>query len=277
MRVDKGYSAVIKPVLDVFQGFALNHLAFNIIFEELQSLIRNNLPLKYVTSDVELDYIRFNRATKFSNFADFKVFCSRSVDDIIVLCTCLKKHARDVQRLSINFLRQKGVTTEKSQAFQGKVFKPGFFLKYASFKLIYADLGKLTHKNKYVQLKYTCIAARVQKMFLYCLGRSFYVLMQRRCIKNLRNKLKVQLSKKNSWLAVDQMIGYLNSIIINSFKQYNISFTIVRQLLSLNNLVHKLFYKYLLRKYSSLPNIYSYIKTHFQNQSSFGAKNKFLF
>jgi hypothetical protein len=44
----------------------------------------------------------------------------------------------------------------------------------------------------------------------------------------------------------------------------------------LNNLLHKLFYKYLLRKYSSTPKIYSYIKINFIDQNRFTAKNKVL-
>lgn len=117
---------------------------------------------------------------------------------------------------------------------------------------------------------------RLQTVFSGCLRRSLCVLIKNCAIKNLKNELKEQLSKKSSRLLVDQMIGYLNIILINSFKHYNISFTAVRQFFPLNNLLHKLFYKYLLRKYSSLPKIYSYIETHFKNQGKLMANNKFL-
>jgi hypothetical protein len=73
------------------------------------------------------------------------------------------------------------------------------------------------------------------------------------------------------------MIGYLNNVMIDSLKRYNISFIVVRPFFLLNSLLHKLFYKYLLRKYSSLPKIYSYIRTYFRNQGSAKAKNKCLF
>jgi hypothetical protein len=52
---------------------------------------------------------------------------------------------------------------------------------------------------------------------------------------------------------------------------------ITKQLFPLNNLLRKLFYKYLLRKYSSVPKIYSHIKTNFRNQNRFIAKSKVLF
>lgn len=234
------------------------------------------MPIKYLTSCAGLDYTRSNKKKRFSNLADLKVFCARHIGNIVVLCECLKKHVRDLQRCLINFWGQKGITVKNTLVFQGKLFKPDSFLKYFDFKLIYSDLNNF-NKNKYVRLKYTSIVTKVQTMFSGYLDRSFYVLIQNYGIKNLRNKLKAQLSKKNSCLNVDQMICYLNAIILNSFKQYNISFTTVRQFFSLNNLLHKLFYKYLLRKYSSLPKIYSYIKTHFKNQGRFKAKNKCLF
>jgi hypothetical protein len=46
--------------------------------------------------------------------------------------------------------------------------------------------------------------------------------------------------------------------------------------LPLNNLLHKLFYKYLLRKFSSTPKIYTFIETKFRSQNRFTAGNKVL-
>ena len=47
-------------------------------------------------------------------------------------------------------------------------------------------------------------------------------------------------------------------------------------MLPINNLLHKLFYKYLLRKFSSVPKIYSFIKTNFIDQNRFKDENKVL-
>lgn len=247
------------------------------MFDGLQGFIKKNLPIKYIISYAELDYIKANTKKRLSNFADLKVFCVSHVGDITVLGQCLKKHVRDIQRWLIGFLRQKGLAVRNALIFQGKLFKPNSFLKYLSFKLIYSDLNKFNfNKNKYKRLKYTSVATRVQTIFSGYLCRSLYVLIQNRCIKNLRDKLKRQLSKKNSCLAVDQMISSVNTTLINSFERYTVSFAVVRQFFSLKNLLHKLFYKYLLRKYSSLSKIYSYIKTHFKNQDSFRTKNNYL-
>jgi hypothetical protein len=57
---------------------------------------------------------------------------------------------------------------------------------------------------------------------------------------------------------------------------YNFTSTTKNQLLPLNDLLHKLFYKYLLRKFSSKPKIYTFIKTNFRSQNKFTSKNKIL-
>ena len=116
----------------------------------------------------------------------------------------------------------------------------------------------------------------VKALFLGHLRRDFYVLVQNRGIKIFKDKLKTWLSKKNSCLAVGIIISDLNAILINLFKHYSTSVAIKKQFFLLNDLLHKLFYKYLLRKYSSSPKTHSYIKTQLEFRCKFAAKNKFL-
>jgi hypothetical protein len=155
--------------------------------------------MKYIISYTESDYIKFNKKFTPSHFVDLKISCARHADGIIILFKCLKKHIRDVQRWLIHFLVQKSITTKNALVFRGKLFKPNSFLKYFDFKLIYSDLNKLNfNKDKYVQLRYTSTATRLETMFSSYLGRSFCVLIQNSCVKSLKNRLKAQLSKKNS-------------------------------------------------------------------------------
>lgn len=229
-------------------------------------------------SYAELDYIRLKTWKFFFHLADLNVFCVRHACDITILSQCLKKHVKDIQRWLINFLKLRGLTTKNTLVFQGKLLKPGSFLKFFSFKLIYSNLKKFNcSKNKYIRFKWTSSATRLQVVSSRRLCRSLHVRIRNRGIRNFRDKLKVLFSKKNSCLAVGQIIGYLNMILTNLFKQHDIRFTIMIQLFSLSNLLHKLFYKYLLRKYSSLPKIYSHINPQFKNQGRFNIKNQFLF
>jgi hypothetical protein len=55
LRVGRGLSIQVKPVLGGFQGLIIDHIVFN----GLQGFIKKNLPVKYVISYAELDYIRF--------------------------------------------------------------------------------------------------------------------------------------------------------------------------------------------------------------------------
>lgn len=177
----------------------------------------------------------------------------------------------------INFLKQRGLTIKNTLVLQGKPFRPGSSLRYLSFKLIYSNLNKFNFsKDEPTRSDRTPAGIGVKVVSSGYLRRSFYVLIQNRGIRNLRDKLKARLSKKNSGLAVNQMISDLNTILVNSFKYYNMGITVKRQLFSLNDLLHKLFYKYLLRKYSSLPKIYSCIDAQLRYQGKFTAKNKFL-
>lgn len=86
-----------------------------------------------------------------------------------------------------------------------------------------------------------------------------YLLVQSSSSKQLKNSLRVQLSKRNSHLSVKKMIDKVNTILRGSLNYYNLTATIKKQLLPINNLLHKLFYKYLLRKFGSAPKIYSFI------------------
>ena len=63
---------------------------------------------------------------------------------------------------------------------------------------------------------------------------------------------------------------------LGSLNYYNLTATTKKQLLPINNLLHKLFYKYLLRKFSSVPKIYTFIKTNFRDQNRFKDENKVL-
>lgn len=277
LRVDRNLDIKVKPILDLFQGFVIGYIVFNVIFDGLQCFIKKNLPVKYVISYAELDYVRFKMWKRSINCVDLKVFCVKYFSDIIVWSKCLKKHVKDIQRWLINFLKQRGLTIKNTLVFQGKSFKPGSYLKYLGSKLIYSNLNKFNICSLIpTNIKCMPVAVGVKILYLRYLQRSFHVLVQNCGIKIFRDKLKGQLSKKNSCLSVDKMISDLNTILINLFRHYSTSITIKKQFFLLNDSLHKLFYKYLLRKYSSLPKIYSYLKTQFEFRGSFAAKNKFL-
>jgi hypothetical protein len=101
-------------------------------------------------------------------------------------------------------------------------------------------------------------------------------LVSKLSLKKFKDNLKKQLSKKHSYLQVDRMIDSLNTMIRSFLNYFNITSTISTQLLPINDLLHKLFYKYLLRKFSSMPKIYTHIKKNFKEGNRFSSKSKIL-
>lgn len=190
---------------------------------------------------------------------------------ILILSKCFKNHVKKIQQLLINFLNQRGLTIENPLIFQGKHFKSGSSINYLGFKFISPNLNKLNfNQSKYINVKYRAITRHALQKNVP------YVLVQYCHLKNLKDKLKIQLNKTNSYLSVANMIDKINLILRNALNYYNITAVITLQLLPLDNLLHKLFYKYLFRKYSSTPKIYSYLKVNFINQNKFKVNNKVL-
>lgn len=103
-----------------------------------------------------------------------------------------------------------------------------------------------------------------------------YLLIQNRRLKKLKDSLKIQLNRRNSYLLVELMIDRVNTILRGTLNYYNLISSIKNQLLPLNDLLHRLFYKYLLCKFSSKPKIYTFIRTNFRSQNRFFSKNKVL-
>jgi len=278
-EVKEGKTIKFKPTSGVPQGSIIGPLICNIVLDGLQDFIQENLPARYTKSQKELDYIKFKTSKepkKSVSRVYLQVFCIRYADDILILSKCLKQHVKKIQQLLIKFLNQRGLSIKTPAVYQGKLFKPGSSLEYLGFKYIYPDLNKSSFdKGKYTQLEYTPMTLADGTFSRYSHSGP-YILIQNRCIKNLKDKLKSQLNRKNSYLSVDVMIDRINSILKSSLNYYNITATTNKQLLPLNNLLHRLFYHYLLRKYSSTPKIYTYIKTNFISQNRFTVKNKVL-
>jgi hypothetical protein len=276
---NENLSIRLKSTFVMPQSHMTWYLICNVVFDGLQNFIKKNLPTKYNRSCQELDYIRFNtweESARFVSPTPLQVFCVRYVDDVLILGKCLKMHAKSIQCLFVNFLNKRGLTIKDPLVFQGKLFAPGSSIKYLGFMLIYPNFNKFKFNTRRdTSLKRAPVS--VGKMFFRYPRFSPYVLIQARCLKNLKNILKGQLSRKNSCLDVSRMIDCINIILKQSLGYCNISFMPKKQFSSLNDLLHKLFYKYLFRKYSSVPKIYSYIKTNFRNQGKFTVRSKVLF
>ena len=267
------------PVEGVPKGSIIGPMICNIVLDGLQDFIQDNLPDRYKRSKKELEYVEYKTGKEsISSVSDtyLQVFCIRYVDDILILGKCLKLHVKKIQNLLIEFLSRRGLKIKNAVTFQGKRFKPGSSINYLSFTFKYPNFNSINFgKGKYTKLEFTPMSIVDGTLSRYSRSGPF-LLIQSSSVKKLKNNLRIQLSRKNTHLSVKTMIDKVNTILRGVLNYYNLTATTKKQLFPLNNLLHKLFYKYLLRKFSSVPKIYSFIKTNFIYQNRFKDEAKIL-
>lgn len=274
-----GKNVKFKPASGVPQGSIIGPLICNIVLDGLQDFVQDNLPTRYMKSKEELDYVKFKTGkepTKSVSRTYLQVFCLRYADDILILSKCAKSHVEKIQHLLVEFLGRRGLEIKNSSVFQGKRFKPGSSIEYLGFKFKCPNLNKSSFdKGKYTKLGFNPMSV-ADGMFSRYSRSGPYLLIQNQRLKKLKDSLKMQLNRKNSYFSVELMIDQVNTILRGALNYYNLTSSTKNQLLPLNDLIHKLFYKYLLRKFSSKPKIYTFIKINFRNQNRFVSKGKVL-
>lgn len=274
-----GKDIKFKPTKGILQGSIIGPMICNIILDGLQDFIQDNLPARYKRSKEELEYIEYKLGEKpisSNSHVYLQVFCVRYADDILILGKCLKLHVRKIQSLLIIFLNQRGLEIKNASIFQGRRFKPGASFDYLGFTFKYPNLNSVSFdKGKYTKLEFNPMSVADGTLSRYSRSGP-YLLVKSSSLKKLKNSIRVQFSKKNGYFSVKMMIDKVNTVLRGFLNYYNITATTKKQLLPINNLLHKLFYKYLLRKFSSVPKIYSFIKMNFIDQNRFKDENRVL-
>lgn len=275
-ETSEGKGIKTKCPKGVLQGSIMGPLICNIVLDGLQDFIQDNLTTRYKRSMGELKYKLGKLHSSSNSYSNFQVFCIRYLDDILILGKCLEWHVKKIQSLLITFLSQRGLELKNAFIFQGKRLKPGMSFDYLGFTFKYSNLNSASfEKGKYTKTEFTPMSVAGETLTKYPKSR-LYLLVKSSALKKLKNALRVQLSKKNGYLSVRTMIDKLNNILRGFLNYFSPTVVTKKQLLPINNLLHKLFYKYLLRKFSSVPKIYSFIKINFIDQNRFKDGNKVL-
>ena len=275
----KGKTVTIRPTEGIPQGSIIGPIICNIILDGLQDFVQDNLPERYNRSEKELSYMRFknpdSKRTRATTY--LLLYCVRYADDILILAKCSQENINKIQELLIKFLNNVGLEIKNSSELQGKLFQPGDSFVYLGFKFVYPDLrkSKTFDNGKFTKSKITPMRLAQNVTSRYS-NSGIFLLVSKPALQKFKDHLKKQLSKKFSFLSVEQMIDSLNKLVRGFLNYYNITSTISQQLLPINDLLHKSFYKYLLRKFSSTPKIYTFIKENFKTGTRFSSNGKVL-
>jgi hypothetical protein len=106
--------------------------------------------------------------------------------------------------------------------FLGKSFQPGTNFSYLGFKFIFPNYKSiLIDKGKFTKLRYTPITLRFTNLSKFNRS-SIFILITSTCFKRLKNKLKLQLNRKNSILSVKKMIDKINLILWKNLIYFSI-------------------------------------------------------
>ena len=118
-----------------------------------------------------------------------------------------------MQNLLIKFLNRRGLEIKNSSVFQGKRFKPGSSIEYLGFSFKYPNLNKPGFdRGKYTKLEFSPISIADRTFARYSRSGP-YLLIQKQCMKKLKDSLKIQLNRKNSYFSVEMMIDRVNTIL----------------------------------------------------------------
>jgi len=271
--VNKESKKIVKiiPTAGVSLGSIIGPMLCNLILDGLQNYIESNVLERYERENKIQRYIEYT-VKKVSS----QIFCIRYVDNILILAKCPKLYMDKIQELLIEFLNKYDLTIKNPEIKQGKLFTPGSSIEYIGFKICFPDLKKdIFDKGKYTKIRFTPRSLVFGNFSKYTRG-VIYLIVCEKAFTNIKDKIKKQFNSRNVFLPVNVMINNVNSIVRGFLNYFNLTETISIQIKSLNDLLHRLMYKYLLRKYSSVPKVYSYIRANFIKEKRFCYKNTVL-
>ncbi|MBS1736495.1 MAG: hypothetical protein JSS98_07775 [Bacteroidetes bacterium] len=205
-----------------------------------------------------------------------RLYAVRYADDILILAKCNLEDLKLVQKALVEFLKERGLTINDPDTFQGYTFNSGAKFNYLGFTFILPNpKNPRVDSGKYTKKQYNPITTSLTNLTRYTRSR-LLVLIENQCMQRFKDKIKKQINGKSTTLSVKTLIDKVNLLLRGFLNYYNLTSDISKQVNQINDLIHKLFYKFLLRKFSSTPKIYTMIKERFIKDGTFCSENSTL-
>jgi hypothetical protein len=272
---DKGSTKVTSyiPTSGVPEGSIIGSLICNIILDGLNDYLIETFPKSFQISDQTKAFIEKKTGKPASKgVINQKTFLHvvRYADDIIIFAKCNLEHLKPIQKALVEFLKERGLSINEHYRFQGHNFNYGDKFNYLGFRFILPDSkSPKVDSGKYTKKKYTPLTTSYINLTRYTRSH-LIVIIENRCMQTFKDKIKKQISAKFSTMSLKNLIDKVNSMLRGFLNYFNLlHLNVSEQLKQLDHLIHRLFYKLLLRKFSSMPKLHTMLKKRFKKNGIF--------
>lgn len=264
-----------KPETGIQEGTTIGTLVRNIVLDGLYDYLIRAFPKRFQVSKKVgnlLAHITKNPLNGKVLNRPTELYSIRYAENLLIIAKCNLVDLEPVQEALDSFLKERGLVVKNLNAFKGQTFKPGSRFAYLGFSFLLPDLkSSKIGIGRYTKKQYNPASVGYSNS-THDTRSKLLLLIEPRVMAAIKLRFKKLISARNTPYSVSIMIAKVNLLLRGFVTLFKITRSISKQLESLNDLIHRLFYKYLRRKFSSVPRFYQVIKANYLFKGTFCAE-----